>query len=222
MDAQRKVTIIGLASLLAVLALSLLVAPEAENFRAPLTQRIFYWHVPSAWVAYLAFAVTAFASARHLASRDPAQDRLAAASAEVGLVFSLIALGTGLTWAQAEFTGYEPLQDAKVVTLLVLILAYFAYLALRAAVDDPTKRGRTAAVFGLLSFLAVPLSYFASRVSLHPDFTRPEQSLAPELGMILGVSVLLFTLAYVAFAWHRVKLAASEDEIARLKAQEAA
>lgn len=215
------VNLAAIASGFGVLALSLLVAPQAANFSSPMTQRIFYWHVPSAWVAYLAFAVAAVASARYLATREMRHDRLAAASVEVGLVFSAIALATGLTWAEAEFTGYDAFQDAKVVSLVALLLAYAAYLTLRAGMEDPAKRARLSAVFGLVALVAVPLSYFASRVSLHPDFTREDQGLDPALGMILGACVLLFTVLYAALAWQRTRLAAIADELADLRAMEA-
>jgi heme exporter protein C len=218
--ADRILLGVALAAIAVILYLALLVAPQAAGFRAPLTQRIFYVHVPSAWVAYLAFAVTAVASARHLVNGSPGADRWAAASAEVGLVFAIIALVTGLTWSRVEFLGYTAFQDAKVITLVVVILAYAAYLTLRAGVEEPRRRGRLAAVFGLLGFLTVPLSYLSSRVSVHPDFTREDQGLAPELGMILGTSVIAFTLLYAALARHRVKLIAVEHAVERLRDRE--
>lgn len=216
----RALVALGLLGLLGVVALAFFVAPDAANFQARLTQRIFYFHVPSAWVAYLAFTVTAYGSARFLASRDARHDRLAAASAEVGLVFSAIALVTGVVWSSVEFFGsYSPFTDAKVVTLVVVILAYLAYLTLRSGVDDPQRRGRLSAVFGLLAFAGVPLSYLASKVSLHPDFTRPDESLSAELGMILGVSVMLITLLYAALTAHRLRLLEIEDALADVRAR---
>jgi heme exporter protein C len=199
--------------------LTLLVAPEAANFRAPLTQRIFYYHVPAAWVAYLAFAVTAVASALQLGRGAPGPgagagarrwDALAAASAEVGTVFSLIALATGLVWAGQEFIGYSPFQDAKVITLLVVILSYAAYFALRAGIAEADKRARLCAVYGLLAFLGVPLSYLASRASLHPDFTRADESLDASLGLYLLASTVAFTVLYAALVELRLRYARLE------------
>lgn len=198
------------AAMLAQLPLALLVAPEAVNFNAPLTQRILYYHVPAAWAAYLAFAVTAGASAWLLFRRDRRADALAVASAEVGTLFSVVALATGLVWARQEFLGYSPVEDPKVVTLVVLILAYLAYFALRAATPDPPRRARLAAVFGLLAFLGVPLSYLASRASIHPDWTRPEESLDPRLGWVLLASTLAFTVLYAALVEARLRLARIE------------
>lgn len=187
-----------------------LVAPEAANFRAPLTQRIFYYHVPAAWVAYLAFAVTAFASARHLLRGDLRSDAVALASAEVGAVFGFVALGTGLVWAEQEFLGYTPVEDPQVISLVVLLLAYMAYFVLRGGIEEPVRRRRLAAVYGLLAVLGVPLSYLASKASIHPDFTRPDQELDPRLGLFLLFSTVVFTLVYAALVDVRARLARVE------------
>ena len=203
----------AVVAVFAQVALSLVVAPEAANFNAPLTQRILYWHVPAAWAAYLAFAVTAAASAWLLWREDDRADALALASAEVGTLFGAIALATGLVWSRQEFLNYSPLEDPKVVTLAVLLLTYLAYFALRGALDEPRRRRRLAAVFGLLAVLGVPLSYLASRASIHPDFTRPDESLDPRLGAILGASTLSFTLLYAALVAVRVRLARVQERL---------
>jgi heme exporter protein C len=200
----------GLA-VLAAIPLTLVVAPPAANFSAPLTQRIFYYHVPAAWVAYLAFAVTAGGSGMVLWTRQRRWDAVAVASAEVGTVFSAVALATGLVWARAEFGGaYSPFQDAKVITLVVVILAYLAYFALRGSVDEPDRRARLAAVYGILALIGVPLSYLASKASVHPDFLRPDESLEPILGWFLLYSTLAFTLLYAALLDVRLRLARVE------------
>ncbi|HUR69532.1 MAG TPA: cytochrome c biogenesis protein [Candidatus Thermoplasmatota archaeon] len=189
--------------------LALLVAPEAAGFVAPLTQRIFYYHVPAAWVAYLAFAVTAVASARVLWTRKRSAreaDQIAAASAEIGTLFGAIALATGLIWARQEFVGYRAIEDPKVVSLGVLLAAYLAYFALRANVDERDRRARLSAVFGILALVGVPLSYLASRASVHPDFTRPESSLDPALGTVLLASTIAFTLLYGALLELRLRI----------------
>lgn len=199
------------------LPLTLVVAPPAANFSAPLTQRIFYYHVPSAWVAYLAFAVTAGASGMVLWARQQRWDAVALASAEVGTVFSVVALATGLVWSRAEFGGaYSAFQDAKVITLVVVILAYLAYFALRRSVPEPGRRARLAAVYGILALLGVPLSYLASKASIHPDFLQPDQSLEPVLGWFLLYSTVAFTALFAALMDVRLRLArveaAREDE----------
>lgn len=192
--------------------LALVVAPEAENFVAPMTQRIFYYHVPAAWVAYLAFGVTALACLMTLAGRGARWDRLAVASAESGTLFGAMALATGLVWASQEFIGYEALEDPKVITLAVLLASYLAYFALRANLEDPERRARVSSVFGLLAVLGVPLSYLASRASIHPDFTRADESLDWRLGVILLYSTVAFTLLYAALVALRARILELESE----------
>lgn len=212
----------ALVAVLVQIPLALVVAPPFAGFNAPLTQRIFYYHVPAAWVAYLAFAVTAAASGWHLwrASEglpvDPRADRVARASAEAGTLFALVALGTGLVWASQEFLGYSAIEDPQVISLAVLILAYLGYLVLRGGIEDPARRARLAAVYGLLAVVGVPLSYLASRASIHPDFTRPEQELDPLLWALLLASTLAFTLLYAALVQLRARLAAVEDHVETL------
>lgn len=203
---------LAVAAVIVQLPLALILAPEAENFNAPLTQRILYYHVPAAWVAYLAFAVTALACVLVLAKGDPRADRVAVASAEVGMVFGAIALVTGLVWASQEFFGYSALEDPKVITLGVLLAAYLGYFALRANLEAD-KRARLSAVFGLLCVLGVPLSYLASRASVHPDFTRPDESLDWRLGVILLYSTVAFTLLYAALVAMRTRLIRLEERL---------
>ena len=208
---MRWIAALAVVAMAAQLPLALVWAPPAENFVAPLTQRIFYYHVPAAWVAYLAFGVTAVACAWTLARRDARADRLAVAAAESGTLFGAIALVTGLVWAKQEFFGYDPLDDPKVITLGVLLASYLAYFALRANLEEPDRRARVSAVFGLLAVIGVPLSYLASRASVHPDFTRADQSLDPRLGAVLLYSTFALTLVFVALVQWRMRILAAEE-----------
>jgi heme exporter protein C len=191
---------------------ALAIAPTAANFVAPMTQRIFYYHVPAAWVAYLAFAVTALGCFLVLLRKERRWDRLAVASAEVGTLFGAIALLTGLVWAEQEFLGYSALEDPKVITLGVLLASYLAYFALRSNLEEPDRKARVSSVFGLLAVLGVPLSYLASRASIHPDFTRPDESLDWRLGVILLYSTVAFTLLYAALVQLRARILRLEEE----------
>jgi heme exporter protein C len=210
----RRTPWLLVAAILAVLVqipVALVFAPPFAGFNAPLTQRIFYYHVPAAWIAYLGFGVTAAASAWHLHRKTPRSDQVARAGAEVGTLFAIIALGTGLLWSGQEFLGYSAVEDPQVISLVVVILSYLGYFALRRGIDEPRRRGRLAAVYGLLAVVGVPLSYRASKVSIHPDFTRPEQTLDPLLWALLLGSMAAFTLLFAALVQLRARLAAIED-----------
>lgn len=202
---------------------SLLVAPDPDPavWNAPLTQRIFYYHVPSAWVAYLAFGTTFAASLYVLwkeddpgaAPRVAAADRWAVASAEIGTLFSVVALVTGLVWSRVEFFNYDAFQDPKVISLLALIVAYLAYFALRRGVADPAKRRRLGAVFGVAAFVGVPLTYYTSKVSVHPDFTREGSGASGPMVAVLMVGLVAFTLLYAHLLLFRRDLLDLEERL---------
>lgn len=210
---RRFLPWLAAAAMLADVLLTFLAAPPIDALGGHLSQAIFYYHVPAAWAAYLAFGVTAAAGIWHLRTRNPRADALALASAEVGTLFSVVALATGLVWSRRAFLNYDALRDAKVISLGVVILAWLAYFALRAAIADPERRRRIAAVYGILALLGVPLSYFASQASLHPDFTRADEGLDATLWPFLLFSTVAFTVLYAALVDARRRLALVEARL---------
>jgi heme exporter protein C len=184
--------------------------------RQGLAQKIFYLHVPAAWSALLAFSLVGLASLLYLWLHDPRLDRFAAASAEVGLVFSAVMLTTGPIWARPIW-GTWWTWDARLTLTLFLFFLFIGYLALRGAVQDPQERARFSAVVGILGMLLVPfihLSVYLFR-TLHPQpiVLKPSApSLPPEMLRTLLASAAVFTLLYAAFVMVRYGLALAEDE----------
>lgn len=169
-------------------------APGLQNF-APLSQRILWFHVPFAVLAYVTFAVALAASAAYLATRRARWDLLAAACAEVGVLFAFLATVTGIAWARVDFPEYRPLADPKLVSVVALTLVYAGYLALRAGVAEESRRARLAAVFGIVAFLGVPVAYLTSAsgrfATVHPAPTAVEDIRA----LLLVALLLLVPLA---------------------------
>lgn len=190
---------------------------------APVAQKIFYFHMPSAWVSYLAFFVTLVMSALYLKTRDTKYDRWAFCSAELGVLFATIAITTGPVWAKQEWGVYWRWDDTKLVTTFILWLVYIGYLMLRSSMADPGTKARVGAVYGILGFVTVPMSLLSARIapllqSSHPEVIASSSgSLSPEAGMTIGVAVVAFTLLFITMLIKRVGIAESEDELEELK-----
>lgn len=213
----------------------LLSVGEAENVEvaasssafslvaAPIAQKIFYFHMPSAWVSYLGFFVTLIFSAAYLRTRNLKYDRIAFSAAELGILFATLALLTGPVWAKEEWGVYWRWNDTKLVTTFILWLVYIGYLMLRAAVTETTTRARISAVYGILGFITVPLSLLSSRIapllqSGHPVVIASKSgSLSPEAGMTIGVAVVAFTFLFIIMLIKRVEVAEYEEELEDLK-----
>ncbi|MGI8547126.1 MAG: cytochrome c biogenesis protein CcsA [Gemmatimonadaceae bacterium] len=178
-------------------------------------QKILYLHAPSAWVAFLAFGLVAITSALYLWLRDPTLDRVAASSAEVGLVFTTMFLTSGPLWARPIWGTFWT-WDARLTLSLFLWFIYAGYLILRGAIDDSEMRARYSAVLGILGAILVPfihLSVYMFR-TLHPMpvLLKPSApSMPPEMTTTLVSSFVAFTLLYVWLLRERYQLAVERD-----------
>ncbi|MBN2111280.1 MAG: cytochrome c biogenesis protein CcsA [Methanosarcinaceae archaeon] len=131
--------------------------------------RIFYFHLPIAFTSYMAFFIVFTASICELRQSSRKWDIIALSAAEVGVVFASLVLVTGSIWAKATW-GWYWIWEPRLTTSFVLLLVYLSYLMLRQAVEEPERRARLAAVFGIIGFVSVPLSFFSVRIwrSAHP------------------------------------------------------
>ena len=180
-------------------------------------QRIMYVHVPAAWLAFLAFGITVIGSIAWLRTRDRKWDRLAASSAEIGVVFTGLAILAGMIWARpvwGQFWVWEP----RLVTTALLFFVYLGYLALRRAVIDPVQRARRAAIMGIVAFVQIPIVYQSVNWwrSLHQTSSR--NSIDGPLRATLWLAVLAFTFAFAVMLKRRLELARLEEELEELRA----
>ena len=175
--------------------------------------RIMYVHVPSVWLAYLAFIVTALASAVHLfgKSHSMQSDRVAGASAEIGVVFMAVTLVTGMLWGRITWGVYWQ-WDARLTTTALLFISYIGYLAVRGLEGSRSQRARRSAIVGLLAVLEVPLVHWSVRLwrSLHQEATVLGTDLDVSLdGLMLFslfVGVVAFTLLFLWLLLHRSRV----------------
>jgi heme exporter protein C len=191
-------------------------------------QRIMYVHVPSAWLAYLAFAITAIASVLYLLPRTRAGrwDHLAGASAEVGVVFTGLTLATGSIWGRPIWgTWWE--WDARLTTTAVLFFLYLGYLAVRRIGGTQQARGVRSAVVALVAFADVPIVHFSVTwwQTLHQEATVFNRDLDVRItGMMafaLVWGVVAFTMLYVLLVRLRARLAALEDGLEERELEQA-
>lgn len=212
--ASRGSRILGTVVLVAsiVFLLTALVFSPAdtgsENQMGDLV-RIMYVHVPSAIACYIAFLVTSVCSLVYLWKRTEGWDQLAAASAEIGLVFTFLTLVTGSIWAHIAWgTWWE--WDARLTSTLVLFLLYIGYVALRGAIVDPTVRARRSAVLGLVALVNIPIIHFSVTWwrSIHQDATISR--LDPTIdGLKLFALMFGMVVAIALYLWlmiHRFRL----------------
>jgi heme exporter protein C len=177
-------------------------------------QRIMYVHPPLAWVAYVAFAVVAAASIVYLARRRPAADRLAHASAEVGVVFTGLAIATGSIWGKPTW-GTWWTWDARLTSVAILFVMYVGYLLLRGTIDDRDRAARYCAVLGIVAALDMPLVHFSVYWwrTLHqpPSLMKPGGfSGSPAILWPLLVNLAAFTLLYAYLVAKRARLLRAE------------
>ena len=165
--------------------------------------RIFFFHVPAALAGFVAFVVAAVYGAVYLKTRNPAADRRAVASAEVGLTFSTIALITGAIFAKTTWGVYWN-WDPRETTLLAVLLVYAAYFALRQAVANPSTRARLSAVYILLGGAAAPFLFFVlprMYASLHPRNTLVagggEFTMNVPVGLTFAAALTTYVLLYL-------------------------
>ena len=171
-----------------------------------LSQKIFYWHVPVAVASALMLVFMAYCSVCVLMTHARAFDARAKVAMEVGLVFVVCTMVSGIFWTRFEW-GVWWTWEPRLTTYFILMMLIFAYFILRNAVEDPERRARYAAVFGLLAFADVPVSFAITRLvpsSLHPVVFRTDSGLSPE--MLLPFLLSVFGMAMVAYGLFRFRL----------------
>lgn len=179
--------------------------------------RIMYAHVPGAWLAYLAFVVTAISSAMYLfrRTRSLVWDRIAGASAEIGVLFMGISLVTGSLWGRITWGTFWT-WDARLTTTAFLFITYVGYLAVRNLGGTHHQRARRSAVLALLAVLEIPLVHFSVRLwnSLHQEASVAGNTDVTMDGLMLFtlfLGVIVFTLMYVWMLMHRQRVLTMQD-----------
>ena len=226
-DSHRRGTgtsatrVIGIATIVAMgwlVAFGLGFSPADRDQEEAV--RILYVHVPTVWLAYLAFIVTAVCSALYLFTKKHSLgfDRVAGASAEIGVVFMALTLITGMLWGRITW-GVFWQWDARLTTTALMFVTYVGYLAVRNLDGSHQQRAKRSAVIGLLAVIEIPLVHFSVEMwrSLHQDASVADPTGDVKMdGLMLFslfVGVVAFTLLYVWLLLHRSRGMALRDLI---------
>lgn len=203
--------------------LALVFAPTERVMGA--VQRVFYFHIGTAWTALLGFILAAIFSVVYLIRKDLKWDRLQVAAIEVSLVFFLITIVLGSIWARPAWNTWWT-WDPRLTTAAVTELIYVAYFMLRQGIDDPDRRARFGAVYALVGGLSAPITFFAIRLfrTIHPVViggTNPEAdggfSMTADMRVAFFFALFAFTVIFVDLFWNRIRLGDLQDQVEQLK-----
>jgi len=181
-------------------------------------QKIFYIHVPSAFLAYLAFFITFIASIFYLYRKDPKWDIVAHCAVETGVVFCTIVLITGPIWAKPIWNVWWT-WDPRLTTTLILWFTYVAYLMLRRSVKE-NQRANLAAVFGIIGFINVPITFFSIRLwrTIHPVIiTSRGLNMSWPMKFSLIITLIAFCFLFFSLLISRIRLERLKMNIEEIK-----
>ena len=185
-------------------------------------QRIFYVHVPISILSFLGFLLCAIGGIGYLIRRTERWDRLAHASAEVGVVFVTLALVTGMIWARPVWNTWWQ-WEPRLTTTLILWFIYVAYLMIRQYAPTPQQGRVWSAVVGIIGFVDVPIVYYSVQwwQSIHPrQVIGPEAAegaLEPIMAQILLFSLVATLALFLYLLLERIALRGMEDGVSRLR-----
>ncbi len=192
-------------------------------------QRLFYFHVPAFFGAFVAFIATVVGGIQYLRTRQTKWDTLALAGVEVGLAMSLVNVVLGSVWARPIWNTWWT-WDPRLTTAAIMILTYAAYLMLRNGIENPEQRRRFASVYGILAFATVLITLFITRArpdTIHPVVVGPSPqnaiggfNVAMRQGIAFGVNVLIYmVLVPIPLMWHRIRVENLSERVNAAKAR---
>jgi len=200
-------------------------------FYAPLeasmgiVQKVFYFHTASFWTGMLGFVFSMVAGIIYLRTHDHKWDIIGLAGIEIGLVFCLIGVITGSIWAYPAWNTWWT-WDPRLTTVTIMELAYFAYLMLRAGIEDPERRARFGAVYAIVAFTSVPLTFFSIRMfnTIHPVVIGSSDpgaagtfAMTSKMTTVFMFALLAYTFLFADLFWHRIRLGRLADKVEQKK-----
>jgi heme exporter protein C len=217
--------VLSLVLLLVAAYLAIVVAPTEKVMGD--VQRVFYFHIGTAWVALIGFVFTAALSVVYLVTKDLKWDRIQVAAVEVSVVFFLITIILGSIWARPAWNTWWT-WDPRLTTAAITELVYIAYFMLRQGIDDPNRRARFGAVYALIGGLSAPITFFAIRLfrTIHPVVIAGSNaaaegsfSMSDDMLQAFFFALFAFTVIFIDLFWNRIRLGNFQNMVEEMKLQ---
>jgi heme exporter protein C len=218
----RKLVILNIVTLILLVAATLVVFLYAPmEAKMGNVQKVFYFHLAAAWVGMIGFSVAVIAGIAYLITNQRKWDIAGLAAVEVSLVFFFIAIVAGSIWARRTW-GTWWTWDPRLTSAAIVELVYAAYLMLRQGIEDPDRRARFGAVYAIIAFISVPITFFSIRIlrTIHPDLNQSGSGgmgLTPKMLHTLLFSLFVFSFVFADLYWHRLRLGQLTDKIEQLR-----
>jgi heme exporter protein C len=223
----KVIDILAVILLIATLGVVFLYAPLESTMGQ--VQRIFYFHISTAWVGLLGFIMAAICGILYLSKGNRKYDIAEMAAVEVSLIFFLIAIILGSIWAREAWNRWWVPWDPRLNTALITELFYAAYLLLRQGIDEPERRARFSAIYVILGIPFVVLTFFIIRwlgesSTLHPIVIAGKNpdaqatfNMGPKMLHTMFFSLFSFTIIFIALVCHRIRLGNLAEKIEQLR-----
>jgi heme exporter protein C len=185
-------------------------------------QKLFYFHVATAWVGMIGFIIAAIVAVVYLVTKDLKWDAINVAAVEISLVFFFIAVVLGSIWARPAW-GTWWTWEPRLTTAAILEMIYLAYLLLRQGIEDPERRARFGAVYTIVGGLSVPLTFVSIRLfrTIHPVIIggggSEKMNMTGEMVTTMLVNIAVFSVIFVTLFWHRIRLGQFAEKVEQLK-----
>ncbi len=221
--ALKTLDIVSALLLVAAAYLALIYAPEEATMGQ--VQRVFYFHIATAWVGMLGFLAAAAAGIVYQRTHDPHWDIIEVGAVEISLVFFFITIVLGSIWARPSW-GVWWTWDPRLTTASITELIYVAYFMLREGIEDPDRRARFGAVYTLIGSLSVPITFFSIRLlrTIHPlIFGSPDPGtkgsfpMTPPMEVAVFFGLFAFTVIFIDLFWNRIRMGQLAAKVEQLK-----
>jgi len=219
----KVLDIASILLLVAALYLALIYAPEEATMGQ--VQRVFYFHIATAWTGLLGFVAAGVAGVAFLVTKDQKWDIVEVAAVEISLVFFLITIVLGSIWARPVWNTWWT-WDPRLTWAAITELIYIAYFMLRQGVDDPSRRARFAAVYTIVGAASAPITFFVIRLvrTIHPVIIGGSDpsaqgafAMSPEMELAFFFALFTFTVIFVDLFWNRIRMGRLATRVEQLK-----